>query len=162
MIQSVLDYGVKENRMDALTIGALAKQAGVHVETIRYYQRRGLLDEPARPAGGIRRYGPATTARIAFIKRAQDIGFSLDEIKELLRLERTPGCRDARDIAEKKLAIVRSRVAGLQEVSRVLTKLIAECDAGRARNCPIIDCLAGTRSATMLHIKAKGSAAGKR
>lgn len=148
--------------MEALTIGVLARQAGVHVETIRYYQRRGLLDEPERPAGGIRRYGPATAARIGFIKRAQDIGFSLDEIKELLRLERTPGCRDARDIAEKKLAVIRTRVADLQQMSRALAKLIAECDAGIERACPIIDCLAGTRSATMLHIKAKGSAAGKR
>ena len=160
MIQSVLDYGVKEYRMEALTIGALAKEAGVHVETIRYYQRRGLLDEPARASGSIRRYGPATAARIAFIKRAQDIGFSLDEIKELLRLERTPGCRDARDIAEKKLAIIRTRVTDLQRVSRVLAKLIAECDAGRERDCPIIDCLAGTPGGHDATVKSRGSVGG--
>ncbi len=130
--------------MEPLTIGALAKQAGVHVETIRYYQRRGLLDEPARPAGGIRRYGADTAARIGFIKRAQDIGFSLDEIKDLLRLERTPDCRDARNIAERKLSTVQTRIADLRRVRRVLATLIAECDAGGERRCPIIDCLADT------------------
>ena len=133
--------------MEALTIGALAKQAGVHVETIRYYQRRGLLDEPVRPAGGIRRYGAATAARIAFIKRAQDIGFSLDEVKELLRLERTPGCRDARAIAAKKLALVEARIADLQRVRRVLSTLVAACGAGTERRCPIIDSLSSRQDA---------------
>ena len=142
MIQSVPDYGVKGSAMEYLTIGGLAKEAGVHVETIRYYQRRGLVDEPARPAGGIRRYGAATAARIGFIKRAQEIGFSLDEVMELLRLERTPGCRDARDIAAKKLAGVEARIADLQRVRRVLASLIAECNAGGERRCAIIDSLA--------------------
>ena len=128
--------------MEPLTIGALAERAGVHVETIRYYQRRGLLDQPARPAGGIRRYGMDTASRIGFIKRAQDIGFSLDEIKDLLRLERTPDCRDARNIAERKLSMVQTRIADLQRVRSVLATLIAECDAGGERRCPIIDCLA--------------------
>lgn len=135
--------------MEPLTIGTLAKQAAVHVETIRYYQRRGLLDEPARPAGGIRRYGADTAARIGFIKRAQDIGFSLDEIKDLLRLERTPDCRDARNIAERKLSMVQKRIADLQRVRRVLATLIAECDAGGERRCPIIDCLAETGTQTL-------------
>lgn len=128
--------------MENLTIGGLAKQAGVHVETIRYYQRRGLLDEPVRPAGGIRRYGEATAVRIGFIKRAQEIGFSLDEVKELLRLELTPGCHDARDIAANKLALVEERIAALQRVRKVLGSLIAECNAGGERSCPIIDSLA--------------------
>lgn len=131
--------------MDDLTIGGLAKEAGVHVETIRYYQRRGLLDEPARPAGSVRRYGAATVARIAFIKRAQDIGFSLDEVKELLRLERTPDCHDARDIAARKLALVESRIADLRRVRKVLGTLIDDCNAGGGRSCPIIDSLARGR-----------------
>ena len=130
--------------MENLTIGGLAKQAGVNVETIRYYQRRGLLDEPARPAGGIRRYGEVTAARIGFIKRAQEIGFSLDEVKELLRLELTPGCHDAREIAAKKLALVDARIADLQRVRKVLGGLISECKAGGERSCPIIDSLART------------------
>ncbi len=129
--------------MSGLTIGGLAKAAGVHVETVRYYQRRGLVGEPARPGGGVRRYGPEAIARIAFIKRAQDIGFSLDEVGELLRLERTPGCRDARRIASGKLALVEARIADLQRVRRVLIGLIAECESGGKRTCPIIDSLAG-------------------
>lgn len=132
--------------METLTIGGLAKQAGVHVETIRYYQRRGLLDAPARPAGGIRRYGTQTAARIAFIKRAQDIGFSLDEIKDLLKLERTPGCRDARDIAARKLGMVEVRIADLERVRGVLATLISACNAGGERSCPIIDSLAQSRA----------------
>ena len=128
--------------MDELTIGGLAKQAGVHVETIRYYQRRGLVGEPARPGGGVRRYGAEAVTRVTFIKRAQDIGFSLAEVKELLKLERTPGCRDARRIASGKLALVDARIADLKRVRRSLATLIAECDAGRRRSCPIIDSLA--------------------
>lgn len=132
--------------MDTLTIGGLAKEAGVHVETIRYYQRRGLIDEPRKPPGGIRRYGAGTAARLGFIRRAQEIGFSLDEVKELLRLERTPGCRDAREIAEKKLAGVEERIKDLQRVRRVLAGLIAECTAGGERRCAIIDSLARKNS----------------
>lgn len=128
--------------MENLTIGRLARQAGVNVETIRYYQRRELLDQPTRPAGGIRRYGAATIARLAFIKRAQDIGFSLDEVKDLLRLELSPGCHDARDIAARKLALVDARIADLMRVRNVLDALITECSAGGERSCPIIASLA--------------------
>ncbi len=124
-----------------LKIGGLARQSGVHVETIRYYQKRGLLPEPKRPSGGIRRYDSSLAARIAFIKRAQEIGFSLDEVKELLRLEATPGCRDARDIATKKLAVVDARIGDLQRVRRSLSLLIAACNSGKTRQCPIIEAL---------------------
>lgn len=130
---------------ETLSIGGLAKQSGVHVETIRYYQKRGLLPVPKRPAGGIRRYEAGMAARIAFIKRAQELGFSLDEVIELLRLEVTPGCRDARDIASKKLALVESRIDDLQRVARTLSALIAACSSGTRRQCPIIDALRRTR-----------------
>lgn len=80
----------------ASAIGTIARQAGVNVETIRYYQRIGLLREPARPQGGVRRYPPDTVERIRFIKRAQDIGFTLEEVAELLRLNDGVHCRDAR------------------------------------------------------------------
>ncbi len=130
---------------ETLTIGGLAKQSGVHVETIRYYQKRGLLSVPKRPAGGFRRYEPGTAARIAFIKRAQELGFSLDEVIELLKLEVTPGCRDARDIASKKLALVETRIDDLQRVARTLSALIAACNSGTKRQCPIIDALRRTR-----------------
>ena len=129
--------------MSEMTIGRLAKAAGSHIETIRYNQRRELLDEPRRPAGGVRRYGEEAAARLRFIRRAQDIGFSLDEVKVLLRLERTPGCRDARALAANKLAAVDKRIADLQQVKTALRRLVSQCDAGGERSCPIIASLAG-------------------
>jgi MerR family transcriptional regulator, mercuric resistance operon regulatory protein len=128
--------------MPQMTIGRLARAAGVHVETIRYYQRRGLLDSPRRPPGGVRRYGDAALARLRFIRRAQAIGFSLEEVRELLRLERAPGCREARSLAAAKLASVQARIADLEGMKSALGRLVAQCDAGRARSCPIIDSLA--------------------
>ncbi len=125
------------------TIGSVAKRAGVHVETIRYYQRIGLLREPARPAGGVRRYPGETVERLRFIKRAQELGFSLEEVAELLRLNDGVHCRDARGVAAKKLALVEARVRDLNTVRRTLKQLIDECDAGHAPDhCPIIDSLA--------------------
>lgn len=134
--------GFRSAAMTEMTIGALAKAARVHVETIRYYQRRGLLAEPKRPLGGVRRYGQEVVARLRFIKRAQEIGFTLEEVRELLRLERTPGCRDARSLASVKLAAVQARIADLERVQATLRRLVAQCDAGGARRCPIIDSLA--------------------
>ena len=125
--------------MQAMTIGRLAKAAGVHVETIRFYQRRGLLVQPRRPLAGVRRYGEEAVARVRFIKRAQDIGFALAEVAELLRLER--GCRDAHDLAAKKLADVERRLSDLRRVRATLGELIAKCEGGRSPGCPIIDAL---------------------
>ena len=125
--------------MDEMTIGRLAEAAGVHLETIRYYQRRGLLAEPKRPAGGIRRYGADAVARLGFIRRAQEVGFTLDEVKALLRLGETPGCRGARSLAAKKLELVKSRIRDLERVRSALADLIGQCDAGGERRCPIIE-----------------------
>jgi MerR family mercuric resistance operon transcriptional regulator len=125
--------------VQAITIGRLAKAAGVHVETIRYYQRRSLLPEPKRPAAGVRRYGEEAAARLHFIKRAQDIGFTLDEVAQLLRLQR--GCRDAHDLATSKLVAVERRLADLRRIRRTLRELIGRCEQGRAESCPIIDSL---------------------
>jgi MerR family mercuric resistance operon transcriptional regulator len=127
--------------MAGMTIGRLAGAAGVHVETVRYYQRRGLLALPPRPTGGVRRYSQAAVAQLRFIKRAQDIGFSLAEIKQLLRLQRMPGCRDARALAAAKLSAVEQRMANLERVRGALVRLVGECDAGAARSCPIIEAL---------------------
>jgi len=127
--------------MPQMTIGRLAQASGVHVETIRYYQRRGLLPEPPRPEGGVRRYGPDTAARLGFIRRAQELGFTLEEVKTLLRLGATPNCRDARSLAANKLSLVESRLADLARMRTALRSLIAQCDRGRARRCPIIESL---------------------
>lgn len=128
-----------------MTIGALARAAGVGVETIRFYQRRGLLAEPDRPMGGVRRYGADATARLGFIRRAQEVGFSLDEVATLLKLEQTPNCRGARTLAARKLELVEARLRSLQRMKRALGDLIAQCDTGGERCCPIIDSLEGRR-----------------
>jgi MerR family mercuric resistance operon transcriptional regulator len=122
-----------------LTIGTLARAAGVGVETIRYYQRRGLVDEPSKPIGGHRRYSPAAARRIRFIKRAQQLGFTLEEVTSLLALEDGGSCRETRMLAEQKLAVIESRIQDLSRMRRLLRGLIAECAEGkRPRACPII------------------------
>lgn len=130
--------------MTAMTIGALARAAGVNVETVRYYQRRALLAAPARPPRGVRRYGADAVARIAFIKRAQGLGFTLEEIAALLRLERFSACGPARALAAKKLAMVKARLRDLDRLRSVLEELVARCDAGSARGCAIIESLSAT------------------
>lgn len=130
-----------------LTIGRLAQAAGVNVETIRYYQRRRLLDEPAKPLGGHRRYTPAAATRVRFIRRAQQLGFTLEEVKSLLLLEDGQSCRETRLLAERKLAIIHARIGDLTRMRRLLKGLIAECAEGRRpRSCPIIATLSAPHS----------------
>ncbi len=125
-----------------MTIGALAQSAGVGVETVRYYQRRGLLPEPARKYGSIRRYGAADAARLRFIRRAQELGFTLEEIGELLKLQDGTDRRAIRRIAGARLAQVESRVADLQRIRRALEHVIEDCEhAPGAPRCPIIDAI---------------------
>jgi MerR family mercuric resistance operon transcriptional regulator len=124
------------------TIGALARAAGVNVETIRFYQRRGLLAEPDKPLGGIRRYGKAEVARVLFIKAAQRIGFTLDEVAQLLQLDDGAHCSEARAIAEHKLADVRARLADLRRIEAALAQLVERCSSRRGQvSCPLIDAL---------------------
>jgi len=129
--------------MSEMTIGGLAKSAGVNVETIRYYQRLRLLEEPARPPGGVRRYGEDAVSRVKFIKRAQDLGFSLAEIRRLLSLGEPQTCGEARSLAAEKLALVEARLADLESLRGTLKALIGRCDRGRGKvACPIIESLA--------------------
>jgi len=124
------------------TISGVAQAAGVNVETIRFYQRRGLLAEPAKPLGGIRRYGDAEVARVLFIKAAQRIGFTLDEIGQLLQLDDGTRCAEARAIAEHKLADVRQRLSDLQRIEAALAQLVDRCASRRGTvSCPLIDAL---------------------
>ncbi|MGD9835167.1 MAG: Hg(II)-responsive transcriptional regulator [Piscinibacter sp.] len=121
------------------TIGALAETAGVNVETIRFYQRKGLMPEPEKPYGSIRRYGAAELARVRFIKSAQRLGFSLEEVGELLKLEDGARCSEARQLAEQKLVDVRQKLTDLQRIESVLAGLVARCSAVRGRvSCPLI------------------------
>lgn len=123
----------------ALTIGTLAKASDVHVETIRYYQRCGLLAEPVKPPGGIRRYTEEHARRLRFIKHAQTLGFSLDEVADLLALDDGRHCRDAQRLGEKKLALVRERIARLRRVEKALAALVEQCHGNRGKvHCPLI------------------------
>lgn len=122
-----------------LTIGALAAEAGVNVETIRFYQRKNLLEEPERPHGGIRRYGQTEVARVRFIKAAQRLGFTLDEVAQLLQLDDGTQCSKARLIGEKKLADVRQRMADLHRIEVALANLVGRCATTRGKvACPLI------------------------
>ena len=133
-----------ENKSEQLTIGVFAKAAGASVETIRFYQRKGLLPEPNKPYGSIRRYGEADVARVLFVKTAQRLGFSLDEIGELLRLEDGTHCNEASRLAEHKLKDVRAKLADLTRMEAVLSTLVGACHARTGNvSCPLIAALQG-------------------
>ncbi|MBE0472637.1 Hg(II)-responsive transcriptional regulator [Rhodoferax sp.] len=131
-----------ERQKNSLTIGAFAKAAGVNVETIRFYQRKGLLSEPDKPLGSIRRYGGHDVARIKFVKSAQQLGFSLEEIAELLRLQDGTQCSEARTLAQHKLIGIRQKLADLTRMEAALNGLVEQC-CGTVGNvaCPLISAL---------------------
>jgi len=127
-----------------LTIGALATEAQINVETIRFYQRKGLMHEPNRPLGSVRRYGAADLGRVRFIKSAQRLGFSLDEISQLLKLEDGTHCDEGREQAQHKLIDVRAKLADLQRIETALADLVDRCCAVRGNICcPLIATLQG-------------------
>lgn len=131
-----------DNHPGNLTIGAFATAAGVNVETIRFYQRKGLLPEPAKPYGSIRRYGEGDVARVRFVKSAQRLGFSLDEIAELLQLEDGTHCHEAAELASLRLADVRARLSDLRRMESVLSKLVKACSTQQGNVfCPLIAAL---------------------
>lgn len=120
------------------TIGGLAKAAGVGVETVRYYQRRGLLPEPARPPGEVRRYGAADAKRLRFIRSAQAAGFTLAEIKELLALDAADDRARARELAQARVAAIDAKIAELTEARDALAGLASTCARKRGGPCPIL------------------------
>ena len=135
-----------KNTAESLTIGVFAKAAGVNVETIRFYQRKGLLPEPDKPYGSIRRYGEADVARVKFVKSAQRLGFSLDEVAGLLRLDDGAHCDEARVLAEQKLGDVRGKLADLRRIESVLVQLVHDCCASHGTvSCPLIVSLQGEK-----------------
>ena len=125
-----------------ITVGQLARAAAVNVETVRYYQRIGLLSLPDRDYGSIRRYLADDLKRIRFIKRAQKLGFSLDEVALLLGLSDGRHCAQTKALAEKKLAVVKEKIADLAAIQKALKGLVTKCSKGsRGCGCPIIDAL---------------------
>ena len=132
--------------MEILTIGQLARRAGVGVETVRFYERKGLLAEPDRRPSGYRQYGPDAVTRLRFIRRAKDLGFTLKEIENLLSLRVDPStnCSDIRRQAVAKIEDIQSRIGTLQKMKQALAKLTGECNgSGPLSECPILEVLDG-------------------
>jgi MerR family mercuric resistance operon transcriptional regulator len=131
--------------MKPLTIGMVAQRAGVGIETVRFYERQGLLEEPARMASGYRLYPQDVVARLRFIKRAKELGFSLKEIKELLdlRVDPTTTCAEIREKAAAKIADIEQKLQALRRIKKALTRLTAVCRGrGPTSECPILEALA--------------------
>lgn len=128
---------VRNQGVNVLTIGKLAEAGGVGVETIRFYQRKGLLDMPGRE-GGIRRYGDEDVRRLRFIRKAQQAGFTLEEIKELLDLDRGHDHPRAQEMAQARLAKLDGQIAELQRAQQRLQRLAEDCSRGGSRTCPIL------------------------
>lgn len=130
-----------ETKQSGLTIGHLANESGINVETVRYYQRIGLITEPEKPQQGFRKYSRETVNRIKFIKRAQELGFSLKEIAELLELGEGH-CSDIQIRAQNKRDKIQQQINDLQVLHNTLNGLIAACEAGENKNgCPIVQSL---------------------
>jgi len=130
---------------DGIAIGELSRRTGCNIETIRYYERSGLLPTPER-RGRYRRYTATDVRRLTFVRRARGLGFTLDEVKALLVLSSTDGqsvCAAVRDISATHLADVRARIADLRAMERVLATAIRQCDAGQRPSCALIDTLSG-------------------
>jgi MerR family copper efflux transcriptional regulator len=127
--------------MDGLTIGEVAAQAAVHIETLRYYERRGLVERPPRSASNYRLYPEDVVRRVRFIQRAQELGFSLNDIKELLSLRAAPeiGCHEVRAHAEAKIKDIDDKIGALTAMKRALVNLVTECSGeGPLSDCPIL------------------------
>lgn len=126
---------------DTLTTGEVADRADVNIQTVRYYERRGLLPEPPRSRGGFRQYSPEYVDRIRFIKRAQDLGFTLEEASVLLGLELTPDAdrAEVRAVAEDKIEEVEEKIRDLQRIRDTLGELVEACEGhGSTDECPIL------------------------
>jgi MerR family mercuric resistance operon transcriptional regulator len=135
---------VNPNEPKGLTIGQVARRAGFGIETVRFYERNGLIEEPPRRASGYRQYPETVIARLHFIKRAKELGFSLREIKELLSLRLDPAatCSDIRERAEAKIADIEGKIQSLARMKEALTGLTTSCGGmGPVYECPILEAL---------------------
>jgi MerR family copper efflux transcriptional regulator len=133
--------------MKPMTIGQLARQTGVGIETVRFYEREGLLEAPARRESGYRQFTEDVITRLRFIRRAKDLGFSLKEIKELLYLKREEGttCAEVKERVEAKIADIDAKIASLRQMKAALVKVTKQCTGrGPTSACPILEALEGT------------------
>lgn len=137
-------------QMNPMTIGRLAASAGVNLETVRYYERVGLMPLPDRTSGGHRSYRPEHRARLSFIRRARELGFSLDDIRALIALSQAErqSCAEVKVIATDHLDDVRTKIADLQRLEAVLDAAVRRCGAGDLPECPVIETLGGVPPAS--------------
>ena len=126
-----------------ITIGGLSKQTGCHIETIRYYERIGILSKPPRTEGGHRLYEREQIKRLVFVRRSRELGFSLEEIRTLLRLVdgKRYTCREVKAVTEQHLEDVGKKISDLRKLQRTLNGISSQCDGGLVPECPIIDAL---------------------
>ena len=128
----------------AISIGELSRRTGVNIETIRYYERINMMPHPPRSTSGRRAYGEVETRTLAFIRRARELGFCLDEIRALLALSARHGdemCVEVRQLAANHLGDVRAKIADLRAMERILADAVRRCDEGESARCPLIDAL---------------------
>ncbi len=132
-----------EQRLHAFSIGAAAQRLGVKVETIRFYERSGLIDPPPRTGGGHRVYGADAVKRLNFVRRARALGFTLDQVRGLLALadESESSCAEVEKLARAHLAAVRDRIADLERMEAVLGEMVTRCAGGSVPDCPILEAL---------------------
>jgi MerR family transcriptional regulator, copper efflux regulator len=130
--------------MSSISIGQVAKKAGVSVETIRFYESKGLIEKPERKESGYRQYLPNVVIRLQFIQQAKQLGFTLNEIQELLslRADTEAGCQDIRSVGASKLHEVEEKIVALRKIQRALKQLVDDCPGkGSKSACPILDAL---------------------
>ena len=134
---------IRDARTEGFTIGKLSDLTGVNVETIRYYEKIGMLAAPPRTKSGRRIYGPAESRNLAFIRRSRELGFSLNEVRALLRLQspEKASCREVREIAAHHLEDIRARLKNLRKLERLLARTVARCSGKAAPDCPVLDVL---------------------
>jgi MerR family mercuric resistance operon transcriptional regulator len=139
---------ITSSRAENLPIGELSKQSGVNIETIRYYERIKMLAPPPRTASGRRVYDSTDLRILVFIRRARELGFSLDEIRDLLRLggPEKASCREVREVAAHHLEDIRAKLNDLKKLERLLAKTVARCSGKTAPACPVLDILDIQRS----------------
>jgi Hg(II)-responsive transcriptional regulator len=145
--------------MNGFSIGKLARQANVHVETLRYYERRGLIPRPQRTVSNYRVYSSEDLRRVKFVKQAQGLGFSLNEIKRLLALRATPRarCADVRRYATQKIEDIDARIRSLARMRKTLEKLLDECSGNQpATQCPILESLESDQPRIVKQTQPKG------
>ncbi|MGQ0485882.1 MAG: MerR family transcriptional regulator [Hyphomicrobiales bacterium] len=130
-------------RAEAISIGELSRRTGVHIETIRYYEKIKMLPAPPRTEGGRRVYGPDHARTLAFIRRARELGFTLDEVRALIELSASEGssCAEVEEIASRHLESVRAKLADLARLESILSETVARCAGNLSSVCPVLDVL---------------------